>query len=222
MNMRIEPRITFKEAIVDCFKKMKQIKGRSRRSEFWNFYLLFILELIIFFIVLIKLKNSRNLDLIMSLLYMPVLFSFIALTTASIRRLHDTERSGFYLLIYIVPLFGFYYLMHCFAEDSDKKSNKYGPSPKYCFIDTGNALINYNQIGQINMMPNMQPDINNQNINQNQIIQLNGVPQIINSQGINGGNTNVIPNCNINRINQPQMPFQVINENYEPGIYQNI
>ena len=222
MNMRIEPRITFKEAIVDCFKKMKQIKGRSRRSEFWNFYLLFILELIIFFIVLIKLKNSRNLDLIMSLLYMPALFSFIALTTASIRRLHDTERSGFYLLIYIVPLFGFYYLMHCFAEDSDKKSNKYGPSPKYSFIDTGNALINYNQIGQINMMPNMQPDINNQNINQNQIIQLNGVPQIINSQGINGGNPNVILNCNINRINQPQMPFQVINENYEPGIYQNI
>ena len=201
MNMRIEPRITFKEAIVDCFKKMKQIKGRSRRSEFWNFYLLFILELIIFFIVLIKLKNSRNLDLIMSLLYMPVLFSFIALTTASIRRLHDTERSGFYLLIYIIPLFGFYYLMHCFAEDSDKKSNKYGPSPKYSFIDTGNTLINYNQIGQINMMPNMQPDINNQNLNQNQIIQLNAVPQLINPQGINGGNSNIISNSNINRIN---------------------
>ena len=220
--MRIEPRLTFKEAIVDCFKKIKQIKGRSRRSEFWNFYLLFILELIIFFIVLIKLKNSSNLDLIMSLLYMPVLFSFIALTNASIRRLHDTERSGFYLLIYIIPLFGFYYLMHCFAEDSDKKSNKYGPSPKYCFIDTGNALINYNQIGQINMMPNMQPDINNQNLNQNQIIQLNAVPQLINPQGINGGNSNIISNSNINRINQPQMPFQVINENYEPGIYQNI
>ena len=85
--------------------------------------------------------------------------------------------------------------------------------------------MNIGQVGQINMIPNMQMQMNNQNINQNQVMQINAFPQMINQQRMqvaypaNIYNSN---NYNIYRINQPLMPPLVVNENYEPGIYQNI
>ena len=120
----------------------------------------------------------------------------------------------------MIPIIGQFYLLMLLIQDSDQKSNKYGPSPKYSFIDSGNVLINNAQIGQINMLQNMQQNINNQNINQNQNIQLNNIPQIINPQIMSG---NIPINIsNIYRENQQQIPPLLINENYEPGIYQNI
>ena len=218
MNLKIEPRITFNEAILNCFKKCFVIKGRSRRSEFWNFYILNILLLIISNIIIVKFVNIIH--IFIGFISIILCFSFISLISASIRRLHDTEKSGCYLWLSMIPIIGQFYLLMLLIQDSDQKSNKYGPSPKYSFIDSGNVLINNAQIGQINMLQNMQQNINNQNINQNQNIQLNNIPQIINPQIMSG---NIPINIsNIYRENQQQIPPLLVNENYEPGIYQNI
>ena len=221
--MKIEPRLTFKQAIINCLKNYKKTNGRARRSEYWNFSLLFSLVFIIFEIVIINFINY--IEIIISFISIIFIFTLIPFTTALIRRLHDTGKSGFYLLITFVPIIGQFYLFFWLIQDSDQKSNKYGPSPKYSFIDSGNPLMNIGQVGQINMIPNMQMQMNNQNINQNQVMQINAFPQMINQQGMqvaypaNIFNSN---NYNIYRINQPLMPPLVINENYEPGIYQNI
>ena len=216
--MKIEPRLTFKQAIINCLKNYKKTNGRARRSEYWNFSLLFSLVFIIFEIVIINFINY--IEIIISFISIIFIVTLIPFTTALIRRLHDTGKSGFYLLITFVPIIGQFYLFFWLIQDSDQKSNKYGPSPKYSFIDSGNVLINNAQIGQINMLQNMQQNINNQNINQNQNIQLNNIPQIINPQIMSG---NIPINMsNIYRENQQQIPPLLINENYEPGIYQNI
>ncbi len=47
----------------------------------------------------------------------------------AIRRLHDTGRSGWWLLLGLVPLGGFV-LLYFFVLDSDPNPNQYGPSPK--------------------------------------------------------------------------------------------
>jgi uncharacterized membrane protein YhaH (DUF805 family) len=54
----------------------------------------------------------------------------------SIRRLHDTGRSGWWLLITFVPVIGAIVFLYFMVLDSNPESNEYGPSPKkrYCGI----------------------------------------------------------------------------------------
>jgi uncharacterized membrane protein YhaH (DUF805 family) len=47
-----------------------------------------------------------------------------------IRRLHDTNRSGWWLFISLIPLVGFIILIVWFATDSQQDANQYGPNPK--------------------------------------------------------------------------------------------
>ena len=48
----------------------------------------------------------------------------------SVRRLHDTGRSGWWLLINLVPLLGSIVFIYFTVLDSNPESNEYGPSPK--------------------------------------------------------------------------------------------
>ncbi|MEL7222884.1 MAG: DUF805 domain-containing protein [Bacteroidota bacterium] len=47
-----------------------------------------------------------------------------------VRRLHDTNKSGWYILISLIPLIGAIVLLVFLVTDSDVGSNKYGPNPK--------------------------------------------------------------------------------------------
>jgi uncharacterized membrane protein YhaH (DUF805 family) len=49
----------------------------------------------------------------------------------AVRRLHDTGRSGWWLLIGLIPLVGPIVLLVFYLLDSDREPNAYGPSPKY-------------------------------------------------------------------------------------------
>ncbi|MNZ89121.1 Inner membrane protein YhaI [compost metagenome] len=48
-----------------------------------------------------------------------------------VRRLHDTGRSGWWVLIGFIPLIGFIVLLVFMCTDSDPDTNQYGPNPKY-------------------------------------------------------------------------------------------
>jgi uncharacterized membrane protein YhaH (DUF805 family) len=48
----------------------------------------------------------------------------------SVRRLHDTGRSGWWLLVGVVPLIGCFILLVFTLQDSDPGDNEYGPNPK--------------------------------------------------------------------------------------------
>jgi uncharacterized membrane protein YhaH (DUF805 family) len=55
---------------------------------------------------------------------------FLPGLTVAVRRLHDTNRSGWWVLIGLIPFIGFIVLLVFLVQDSDPGTNQYGPSPK--------------------------------------------------------------------------------------------
>lgn len=113
-----------------AFKKYADFSGRARRTEYW----MFALFNLIFAFVLALLDRllgtaSRNggVGILGGLYSLAVLLPSLAL---SVRRLHDVGKSGWWLLIALVPCVGAIYLFILTVTDSDPGPNQYGPNPK--------------------------------------------------------------------------------------------
>ncbi|NHE59453.1 DUF805 domain-containing protein [Cyclobacterium plantarum] len=102
--------------------KYAQFDGRARRSEYWYFVLFNVLVSIGIGIVGTFL-DSNFLSMIYSL------GVFIPGIAVAVRRLHDTGRSGLWILIGLIPIIGLIVLIVFMVEDS-KPDNQYGPNPK--------------------------------------------------------------------------------------------
>ncbi|GGR30752.1 DUF805 domain-containing protein [Deinococcus ruber] len=103
--------------------------GRARRREYWMYTLVTIiisvtLELIDFFVV----NRSGSQFLLLSTIYS--FATFLPGLGVSVRRLHDTGRSGIWMLIAFIPLAGAIMLLVFMATDSTPETNKWGSSPK--------------------------------------------------------------------------------------------
>lgn len=109
----------YRQAIFTCFKKFADFKGRARRSEFWYFEL---------FCVLISLVFSFFISEDVATIAM--LITFIPNIAVSVRRLHDIGRSGWWMLIALVPIVGILLLLFWAAQEGDPASNQYGEPPK--------------------------------------------------------------------------------------------
>jgi uncharacterized membrane protein YhaH (DUF805 family) len=59
-----------------------------------------------------------------------VLFNLLASIAVSVRRLHDTSRSGWWLLIVLIPVIGAIVLLVFMVLDGTPRENQYGPNPK--------------------------------------------------------------------------------------------
>ena len=120
---------------VDVISKYAVFDGRARRKEYWMFYLINIIISIVFNIILYASQQSTSIALIM-LLY--TLAIFLPSLGVSIRRLHDTGRSGWFVLISLIPLIGAIILLVFLCQDSQPGANKYGENPKqwllWCFL----------------------------------------------------------------------------------------
>ena len=96
--------------------------GRARRSEYWWFYLLSMVVAITALIF-----DTQN-----SLPYFTMLYLIIFITPSlslQTRRLHDTNKSAWLLLLYFVPLINIALLVMA-TEQGHQGINKYGPDPK--------------------------------------------------------------------------------------------
>ncbi|NOU63709.1 DUF805 domain-containing protein [Paenibacillus sp. LMG 31461] len=98
--------------------------GRARRKEYWMFALFNIIISIGLGIV----EAIIGLDQVLSGLYS--LFILLPSLAVAFRRLHDTGKSGWWILLGIIPLIGFIILLVFFCQDSDVNDNQYGPNPK--------------------------------------------------------------------------------------------
>lgn len=111
--------VDFGNAIYECFwEKYATFEGRDRRSEFWPFALL--VGLLCGTLIIIKGDGQSD----PHPEWIPFLITFIPMLASAIRRLHDVGRSGWWVLVPVVPLFFLF-------KDSDMEENKYGESPKY-------------------------------------------------------------------------------------------
>ena len=113
--------MSFQEAISDGFSKYVDFNGRSSRSAYWYWALFAIILLIAVEIVSAVIKFP--------LLYIAVALGlFLPNLAVGVRRLHDTGRSGWWLLISFVPLIGFIVLIVFYTQESDGP-NQYGEGP---------------------------------------------------------------------------------------------
>lgn len=113
------------------FENYANFEGRARRSEFWYFQLFnFIISFVLSFVLALI---SESLIAVSYLFSLAVLIPSIAV---GVRRLHDTNRSGWWMLIGLVPLVGAIVLIYFFASEGTAGPNQYGPDPKVVGADS--------------------------------------------------------------------------------------
>jgi len=117
--------MTFVEAVQSVLKNYAKFEGRATRSEYWWFVLFYWLVLVVPLIIA-AIINSQTVSGIVGLLVIgAILGLFIPSLAVSVRRLHDTNRSGLWLLILFLPLGSIVLLVfHCL--ESTPGPNKYG------------------------------------------------------------------------------------------------
>ncbi len=145
-----------------CLRKYVDFSGRARRAEFWWFYLFAQVPfLVLYFLGMILGAGSAavgvNADgtvngagaggsilvmIVMGLAWLWSLAMLLPSIAVSVRRLHDTNRSGWWYLLGLVP-FGGLVLLYFFILEGDPGPNMFGPDPK------GRGAVAYQQPGQL-------------------------------------------------------------------------
>ena len=111
-------------------KKYAVFNGRARRQEYQYFFLFNIIIQIVITIVggaTGSLSPDAGMGLLGGIYMLAVLIPSIAV---GVRRLHDINRSGWWLLISLIPLIGVIVLIVFLASDSKPERNQYGENPK--------------------------------------------------------------------------------------------
>jgi len=111
-----------------AMKSYATFRGRASRAEFWQYTV--SVSVIVFVALVIDSAfisgpNSKELPFAGLVVLAHVLPSM----AVAVRRLHDVDRSGWFLLINIVPLVGFVLLLVWACEAGTRGANQYGPSP---------------------------------------------------------------------------------------------
>jgi len=120
----------YKSVLTD---KYADFTGRARRAEYWWFVLMnFIVITAIAIVSLILYSVSDTLGVLGIVIYAVYALAVIVPGVAvAVRRLHDTNKSGWMILVGLIPLVGGILILVFYFTDGDPGPNQYGPSPKY-------------------------------------------------------------------------------------------
>lgn len=114
---------------VEVLKKYAVFSGRARRKEYWIFFLVtMIIALVLGIIEGIGDSAPESGRSMLSTLY--GLAIFLPSLSVGVRRLHDTGRTGWWMLIGLIPFIGAVVLLIFMIQDSQPTDNQYGPNPK--------------------------------------------------------------------------------------------
>ncbi len=115
---------------IQVLKKYAVFSGRARRKEYW-FFVLFNILISIALSMIDGVLGTTNADtgtgILGGIYSLAVLIPSIAVL---VRRLHDTDRSGWWALIGLIPIIGWIVLLVFMVQDSHPGQNQYGPNPK--------------------------------------------------------------------------------------------
>jgi len=144
----------FNKYFLDTLKnRYAQFEGRASRSEFWYYVLFYVIGSILLGILDGALGTSYTYEIAtntmatdgtevaaiaatQSIGYLSAIYSLALLVPSiaiSIRRLHDTGKSGWWFLLGVIPLvnfIGIFILLFFYVQDSQPGDNAYGPNPK--------------------------------------------------------------------------------------------
>jgi uncharacterized membrane protein YhaH (DUF805 family) len=118
----------FPDAVRTCFTKYVDFNGRARRSEYWWWVLFTVIIGVVAGIIdaILGTDNGTGSGLVGGAANLALLLPSLAVGA---RRLHDTGRSAWWLLLWIAIIIGWIVLIIFFVQDSEG-DNRYGPSPK--------------------------------------------------------------------------------------------
>jgi uncharacterized membrane protein YhaH (DUF805 family) len=119
-----------------CLKNYFKFSGRATRSEYWYFVLfglLFSLAAMLIDFSIGTFYIEEGIGIFSSIYTLTILIPSLAVT---VRRLHDTNRSAWWLLISLIPIIGTIVLIVFYCQDS-KEDNKYGVNPKKIILQQG-------------------------------------------------------------------------------------
>ena len=112
--------MTFSESVSTCLKKYFVFEGRASRSEYWWFQLIVTPSYLIS-----EVFNNDIAYLFLGITF----FTLIPAISAGVRRLHDTNKSGFFLLFGLIPFIGGIILLFFLIPEGTKGKNRFGPDP---------------------------------------------------------------------------------------------
>jgi uncharacterized membrane protein YhaH (DUF805 family) len=115
--------MSFPEAVRACLSKYVTFTGRARRAEYWWF----VLFVALVSVVASTIDMAADITLFQVIVGLALLLPNLAV---AVRRLHDTDRTGWWLLIGLVPVIGGIVLLVFMLLDSDPHPNRFGASPK--------------------------------------------------------------------------------------------
>ena len=114
--------LNFVDAVSTCFKKYFNFKDRASRSEYWYFQILF-------FPIAIWSQFPSNTDSVLILQLILLFGTLIPTFSSGVRRLHDRDKSGWWILISFIPFVGSIILIIILAEKGTEGPNRFGPYP---------------------------------------------------------------------------------------------
>ena len=116
--------MNFVDAVKSAFARFADFATRSSRSEYWWFMLFYFLVGLVVTIIQFTMEMTRGIiDLLVFLVFIVPTISVTA------RRLHDIGRSGWWLLIGLIPLIGGLILLYWAVKPGDDGDNRFGANP---------------------------------------------------------------------------------------------
>lgn len=115
---------------IEVLKKYAVFSGRARRKEYWYYFLinfLIITALLLIDNMLGTLDKEAGMGLLSGIYALAVLIPGLAV---AVRRLHDSGRKGWWVLLTLIPIIGPIILIFFLIQDSTPGDNAYGPNPK--------------------------------------------------------------------------------------------
>ncbi|AIO42295.1 DUF805 domain-containing protein [Burkholderia sp. AU19243] len=122
--------MNFTEAIRSVFNQYAKFEGRARRAEYWYFALLTGIVSLACQVLAAVGRETGAISLLLALVALIVSLALVLPSLAvTVRRLHDTGRSGWFLLIALIPIVGGILLLVWMCSRGTNGPNRYGADP---------------------------------------------------------------------------------------------
>jgi uncharacterized membrane protein YhaH (DUF805 family) len=114
----------------DAYKRIFDFQGRAGRKEYWLWFLAYVIQLFVAGVIDNTVLSSMMLAPGIGVFYcLVVLGNLIPALSAGFRRLHDTDRSAWWMLIGLIPFVGAVVLLIFYVLPGTPGPNKFGPPP---------------------------------------------------------------------------------------------
>lgn len=118
--------LSFFGAVSRCFRNYVNFKDRAAPSEYWWFFLFYVL--VVFGLALLEAVLFRSYTAVPALL--AILAMFLPILAVTVRRLHDTGKSGWMILVGYIPIVGSILMIVWTVTPSYPRPNRWGPPPQ--------------------------------------------------------------------------------------------